>query len=182
MSQSTEYTDPPEPEPPSKKQREQHHKDSLQPTTKRAPKTTVKKKVQFSHNEVEEPSTDKAGGDDNVRYCSTPDDPYYCSLEFLEQVDKLESMAIERMEQRTRMGCSPSSFNLGILPEREACATPLGDITPASFQPQMGVYTDPTGSVTASCSEQQLQQANENAINVQNTPEKGKELENPVGK
>ncbi|KAJ8434519.1 hypothetical protein Cgig2_030142 [Carnegiea gigantea] len=80
-------------------------------------------------------STDKAGGDDNVKDCSTPDDPYYCSSEFLEQVDKLESMAIERMEQRTRMGCSPLSFNLGISPEREACATRSGDITHASFQP-----------------------------------------------
>ncbi|KAJ8436327.1 hypothetical protein Cgig2_005251 [Carnegiea gigantea] len=62
---------------------------------------------------------------------------------------QLESMAIERMEQRTRMACSPPSFNLGISPERKACARPTGDITPASFQPRMGVYTDPTGSVTA---------------------------------
>ncbi|KAJ8443818.1 LOW QUALITY PROTEIN: hypothetical protein Cgig2_017299 [Carnegiea gigantea] len=44
MSQSTEYTIPPEPEPASKKQRKQHHRDSLQPTTKRAPKTTTKRK------------------------------------------------------------------------------------------------------------------------------------------
>ncbi|KAJ8420931.1 hypothetical protein Cgig2_017127 [Carnegiea gigantea] len=228
MSQSTEYTVPPKPEPASKKQRKQHHRDSLQPTTKRAPKITTKKKVQFRHIEVEEPversfptainwdtdkvrnrdkeeqeageygkgriiaridyerivclaeadleiymqeleedqpqqggagamsratttkeqrcpycphcnaqhdgivhcndeplqSTDKAGGDDNVRDCSTPDDPYYYSPEFLEQVDKLESMAIERMGQRTRMGCSPLSFNLGLSPEREAYAIP----------------------------------------------------------
>ncbi|KAJ8437972.1 hypothetical protein Cgig2_033705 [Carnegiea gigantea] len=89
-------------------------------------------------------STDKVGGDDNVR---APDDPYYCSPEFLEQVDKLESLA---MEQRTRIGYSPSSFNLGLPSERKACATPSGDITPASFQPQMGVYT---GSVTTSDSE-----------------------------
>jgi len=58
-------------------------------------------------------------------------------------------MAIERMEQRTRMGCSPPSFNLWISPDREAYATPSGDITPASFQSQMGVYTDPIGSVAA---------------------------------
>ncbi|KAJ8434518.1 hypothetical protein Cgig2_030141 [Carnegiea gigantea] len=55
MSHSTEYTDPSRPKPASKKQRKQHHRDSLQPTTKRAPKTTAKKKVQFRHIEVEEP-------------------------------------------------------------------------------------------------------------------------------
>ncbi|KAJ8429091.1 hypothetical protein Cgig2_001051 [Carnegiea gigantea] len=127
-------------------------------------------------------STDTAGGNDNVRYCCTPDDPYYYSPKFLEQVDKLESMAIERMEQKTRMGCSPPSFNLGISPEREACATPSGDITHASFQPQMGVYTDPTGSVIAADSERHLKQANKNAINVQNTPENSKELQKLAGK
>ena len=99
----------------------------------------------------------------------TPDDPCCCSPEFLEKVDKLESMAIERIEQRTRMGCSPPSFNIGISPEREACAKPSRDITPASFQPQMGLYTDPTGSVTVADSKQHLQHANENDINVQNT-------------
>ena len=50
MSHSTEYTVPLEPKPASKKQ----HRDSLQPTTKRAPKTTAKKKVQFRQIEVEE--------------------------------------------------------------------------------------------------------------------------------
>ena len=61
MSQSTEYSEPPEPEPASKKQWKQHHKGSLQPTTKRAPKTTAKKKVQFNHNEVEEPVSANTG-------------------------------------------------------------------------------------------------------------------------
>ncbi|KAJ8434670.1 hypothetical protein Cgig2_030056 [Carnegiea gigantea] len=125
--------------------------------------------------------TDTAGGNDNVRECLTPDDPYYCSPQFLEQLDKLESMAIKRMEQRTRIGCSPQSFNLGISPEREACARPLGDITPASFQPQTGVYTVPTGSVVA-VSEQHVHQANENAVNVQNTPENTKDIQKALGK
>ena len=97
-----------------------------------------------SHTQISQPqSTDKAGGGDNVRDCSTPDDLYYCSPEFPEQVDKLESMAMEKMEHRTTMGCSPPSFNLGISPERGASATPSGDIRPASIQAQMGVYTDP---------------------------------------
>jgi len=68
-----------------------------------------------AHTQISQPqSTDKVGGDDNVRDCSTPDDLYYCSPEFLEQVDKLESMAIEKMEHRTAMGCSPPSFNIRI--------------------------------------------------------------------
>ena len=46
----------------------------------------------------------------------------------------------------------------------------------------MGVYTDPTMAIAASYSEQQLPQANENAINVHTTPEKGKELEKLAGK
>ena len=55
MGQSIEYTIPLEPEPASKKQMKQHHRDSLQPTMKRAPKIIAKKKVQFRHVEVEEP-------------------------------------------------------------------------------------------------------------------------------
>jgi len=48
------------------------------------------------HTQTSQPQrTNTAGGNDNVRECLTPDDPYYCSPEFLEQVDKLESMAIE---------------------------------------------------------------------------------------
>ncbi|KAJ8447881.1 LOW QUALITY PROTEIN: hypothetical protein Cgig2_012016 [Carnegiea gigantea] len=55
VGQCTEYTVPTEHEPTRKKQRKQHHTDSVQPTMKRALKTTARKKVQFRHVEVEEP-------------------------------------------------------------------------------------------------------------------------------
>ncbi|KAJ8434671.1 hypothetical protein Cgig2_030057 [Carnegiea gigantea] len=55
VGQCSEYTVPTEHEPASKKQRKQPHIDSVQPTMKRAPKTTARKKVQFRHVEVEDP-------------------------------------------------------------------------------------------------------------------------------
>ncbi|KAJ8445884.1 hypothetical protein Cgig2_000196 [Carnegiea gigantea] len=58
VGQCSEYTVPTEHEPASKKQRKQHHTESVQPTMKRAPKRTPRKKVQFRHVKVEEPRLD----------------------------------------------------------------------------------------------------------------------------
>ncbi|KAJ8428962.1 hypothetical protein Cgig2_003293 [Carnegiea gigantea] len=52
---SNEHTIPIEHEPVRKKQRKQQHTDSAQPTMKKAPKRTPRKKMQFRHVEVEEP-------------------------------------------------------------------------------------------------------------------------------
>ncbi|KAJ8429930.1 LOW QUALITY PROTEIN: hypothetical protein Cgig2_017980 [Carnegiea gigantea] len=54
----------------------------------------------------------------NVIDCLSRNDTYYCILEFLEQVDLLESMVREKMQQKKRMGFSPLSFSLGISHEK----------------------------------------------------------------
>ncbi|KAJ8437275.1 hypothetical protein Cgig2_010100 [Carnegiea gigantea] len=55
VGECSEYTVPTKHEPASKKQRKQHHTDSVQPTMKGAPKTTARKKVLFRHVKLEEP-------------------------------------------------------------------------------------------------------------------------------
>ena len=51
---------------------------------------------------------------ENVQECVSPDDTYYYSLEILEELDKLESIAREEIQHRKRVACSPLSFSFGI--------------------------------------------------------------------
>lgn len=51
---------------------------------------------------------------DNIQECNSPEDAYYCSADFLDQLDKLESIAREKLQHRKKVICSPPSFSLGI--------------------------------------------------------------------
>ena len=50
--------------------------------------------------------------------CLAIDDTFFYSLEFLEQVEQIESMAREKMQQKRTMDFTPPSFSLRISPEK----------------------------------------------------------------
>ncbi|KAJ8445621.1 LOW QUALITY PROTEIN: hypothetical protein Cgig2_018562 [Carnegiea gigantea] len=66
----------------------------------------------------------------NETDCLSPDDTYYYSPEFMEQVKQLESMAREK--NAAEKGDGFQSSNLGISPEKGRCASRSVDITPAT--------------------------------------------------
>ncbi|KAJ8435724.1 hypothetical protein Cgig2_002681 [Carnegiea gigantea] len=104
------------------------------------------KKVTQMHTHSSQPYTSgTACGSQNVIDCLSADDMYYCSLEFLELVDQVESMAREKMQQKKRMGFSLPSFSLGTSPEKEPCATHSIDTTPATLQFALSPKTAPSG-------------------------------------
>ncbi|KAJ8428961.1 hypothetical protein Cgig2_003292 [Carnegiea gigantea] len=79
-----------------------------------------------------------ACANENEPECVSPDDTFYCSPEFLEQLDHLESIAREQIQQRKRVACSPPSFSLGISLEKEATAAPSAYTTPTTNQFKLG--------------------------------------------
>jgi len=107
-------------------------------------------------------------------YKSSPDDAYYCSSEFLEQLDKLESIAREEIQHRKRVACSPPSFSIGISLEQEATLAPSIHPTPGTVQVQWGEKTAPTKPPTAS-TEQQTDESSEHAVNPEKAPQLAKE-------
>ena len=62
------------------------------------------------------------------------DDTFFCSPEFLEQVEQIESMAKDKLQQKRTMDFTPPSFSLGISPEKEQCASRSLDITPTTLK------------------------------------------------
>ncbi|KAJ8426410.1 hypothetical protein Cgig2_032155 [Carnegiea gigantea] len=84
---------------------------------------------------------------------------FYCSPEFLEQVEQIESMARERAKQKKMMDFTPLSFSLGNSPEKGQSASRSLDISPPtlkfSFSPKgvgtafiTGVYYQRTNQAT----------------------------------
>jgi len=63
-------------------------------------------------------TNDNAYVNQNETDCLSPDDTYYYSSEFMEQVEQLESMAIEKLQQKKGMDFNPPSFSLRISPEK----------------------------------------------------------------
>ncbi|KAJ8432080.1 LOW QUALITY PROTEIN: hypothetical protein Cgig2_024690 [Carnegiea gigantea] len=78
----------------------------------------------------------KGAANENVQECISPDDAYYYSPEFLEQLDKLEGMAKEEIQHRKRVTCSPPSFSLRISLEQKATPAPSAHPTPGTDQVQ----------------------------------------------
>ncbi|KAJ8445885.1 hypothetical protein Cgig2_000197 [Carnegiea gigantea] len=116
--------------------------------------------IQFSHT---------ACANENVIECVSPDDTYYCSSKFLEQVDKLESMAREQIQQRKRVACSPLNFSLGISLEKEATAAHSTHTTSATVQFQLGENTTPREPPTAG-TEQYTYEGSEQPVNPEKSP------------
>ena len=94
----------------------------------------------------------------------SPNDTYYSSSEFLEQVDQLESMAREQIQQRKRVACSPPNFSLGISLGKEATAAPSAHTIPATVQFQLGKNTAPREPPTVG-TEQQTYEDSEQPVN-----------------
>ncbi|KAJ8428153.1 hypothetical protein Cgig2_028028 [Carnegiea gigantea] len=65
-----------------------------------------------------QPSSDAVVTNQNETYCSSPYGTCYCSPEFLEQVQQLESMARETMQRKKRINFNPPSFSLRISSEK----------------------------------------------------------------
>ncbi|KAJ8447044.1 hypothetical protein Cgig2_033613 [Carnegiea gigantea] len=107
--------------------------------------------------------------DDPIQ-CVSPDDAYYCSLEFLEQLDKLESIAREEIQHRKKVACSPPSFSLGISLEQEATPAPSAQPTLDTDQEQWGVKTALTDPLATS-TEQQTNEGSEHAVNPEKAPQ-----------
>ncbi|KAJ8425195.1 hypothetical protein Cgig2_004317 [Carnegiea gigantea] len=104
---------------------------------------------------------------ENVQECVSPDDAYYCSPEFLEQLDRLESIAREEIQHSKRVARSPPSFSLGISLEQEATLAPSAHPTPGTVQ------TTPTEPPAAS-TEHQTDEGSEHAINPEKAPQTSK--------
>ncbi|KAJ8427523.1 hypothetical protein Cgig2_008883 [Carnegiea gigantea] len=107
---------------------------------------------------------------ENIQECVSLDDAYYCSPEFLEQLDKLESIAREEIQHRKKVACSPLSFSLGISLEQEATLAPSPQPTPGTDQVQWGEKTAPT-EPPATSTEQQTDEGNEHAVNPEKAPQ-----------
>ena len=106
---------------------------------------------------------------ENVIECVSPDDTYYCSPEFFEQVDQLESMTREQIQQRKRVACSPLSFSLGISLKKEATAAHSAHTTSATVQFQLGENATPREPPAAG-TEQHTYEGSEQPINPEKSP------------
>ena len=111
------------------------------------------------------PHTRKAiAASENVQECVYPDDAYYYSPEFLQQLDKLESIAREEIQHRKKFTCSPPSFSLGISLDQEATPAPSAQLTPGTDHEQWGEKTVPT-DLPSTSTVQQTNEGSEHAVN-----------------
>ena len=92
------------------------------------------------------PTTDTVSLNESHRECLATDETFYCSTEFLQQVEHIETMAKERMKQKRAMNFTPPSFSLGISPEKEQGASHSEDIRPTALK----FSFSPKGTGTAS--------------------------------
>ncbi|KAJ8426139.1 LOW QUALITY PROTEIN: hypothetical protein Cgig2_022436 [Carnegiea gigantea] len=130
--------------------------------TKEAPAQQRETSTEMQAQKSPPHSRHRGAADENVQECISPDDAYYCRPEFLEQLDKLESIAREKIQHRKRVVCSPPSFNLGISLQQEATAAPSAHPTPGTV---LGA---------AASTEQQTDEGSEHAINPEKAPQTNK--------
>ncbi|KAJ8451300.1 hypothetical protein Cgig2_014072 [Carnegiea gigantea] len=88
-----------------------------------------------------------------AKYVS-PNDAYYYSPEFLEQLDKLESIAREEIQHKKKVAYSPPSFSLGIPLEQQATPAPSAQPTTGIDQEQCREKTTPTDPLGTSTEKQ----------------------------
>ncbi|KAJ8424951.1 hypothetical protein Cgig2_018758 [Carnegiea gigantea] len=93
------------------------------------------------------------------------------NLEFLEQLDKLESVARGEIQHRKRVACSPSSFSLGMSLEQEAIPAPSAHPTPSTVQVQWG---EKIAEPSTTSTEQQTDEGSEHVVNPEKAPQTSK--------
>jgi len=100
--------------------------------TKEAPAQQVKTAIDTQTQKTPPHTRQAVVVSENIQECVSPDDAYYCSLEFLEQLNKPESIAREEIQYRKKVACSLPSFSLGISLEQEATPAPSTQPTPGT--------------------------------------------------
>ncbi|KAJ8438925.1 hypothetical protein Cgig2_033812 [Carnegiea gigantea] len=96
---------------------------------------------------------------ENIQECVSLDDAYYYSPEFLEQLNKLESIAREEIQHRKKVACNPPTT-----------PAPSAHSTPGTDHEQWGENTTLTGPPGTS-TEQQKNEGSEHAINPEKAPQ-----------
>ncbi|KAJ8451444.1 hypothetical protein Cgig2_017835 [Carnegiea gigantea] len=141
--------------------------------TKEAQAQQEKTRTNTQNQQTPPHTTHGVAVSDNIEDCDSPYDTYYCSPEFLEQ---LERIASEQIKHKKKFACSPPSFSLGIPLEQQASPAPSAQPTTSIDQQEHREKIAPT-DLTDTSTKQQPNQGSELAVAADKALQSNKETD-----